>query len=89
MIINPDRNGCTVWHGDKVRHIKGSPQECIDRIIEFANKIGIGVYERKFIDNEFKPNFLRLDVGGDGRYWTMILNKMRVRYDEIRGDRFL
>lgn len=37
MIIDPSRDGCTIWEGDGVQFIEGNPIECCDKIIEFIS----------------------------------------------------
>jgi len=80
LIIDPDRDGCTVWYGDKVQHINGSPQECIERILGFASKNGIYIKRGVclFDYEAILPNQIAIDVSGDGRYWAMTLDKMRI-----------
>lgn len=38
MIIDPDRNGCTVWMGNKFQILTGSIDECCERIIKFITR---------------------------------------------------
>lgn len=91
IIIDPDREGCTVWYKDKVQHICGSPQECIDRILNFAVKNNIPIKKGNLLfDYEaFTPNEIAIDTTGEGRYFAMVLDDMRIWYDEIKGCRFL
>ena len=35
MIVDPSRDGCTIWVGNKVQFIKGNPEECCKIIIKY------------------------------------------------------
>jgi len=36
MIIDPDRNGCTIWEGNNVQYIRDNAQDCAKKIIEYV-----------------------------------------------------
>ena len=35
MILDPSRDGCTIWSGNKVQFIKGDADECCKKIINY------------------------------------------------------
>ena len=80
MLIDPDMSGCTLWFGDSVQHIKGTPIECIDRIVNFFNSRSVDLTEKPIIS---------LDATGIGRAYADYLDRLNIKYNEIHGRKFM
>jgi hypothetical protein len=95
MIIDPDRDGCTIWEGNKVQHLKGTPEECVYSIIKkLDERYGlikpskkyelINIQEAKDIDFN-----IALDVMGIGRYYKDIFEHHGIKIHEIRPGKII
>jgi hypothetical protein len=81
MIIDPDRDGCTVWHGDKVQHIKGSPCECVEMLVIYFMMHNINVKTKCIIG---------LDITGEyGIAFAKIMQSFGIQFYEIKGQQFI
>jgi hypothetical protein len=68
VIIDPERNGCTIWYNGNYQHIHGNVVECAERIMKsfsdekgqfyfdiYLDIMGIGcAYVEEFTRNNFK-----------------------------------
>lgn len=84
MILDPYREGCTIWMGENVTSIKGSPQEVCEQIymrVVVARESASGNihYEQVYE--------IGVDIGGIGITYKNILNDMGIKTYDIRGKR--
>lgn len=77
MIIDPSRDGCTIWAGNKVQFIKGDPEECCKRIINYiTDKWDDGTRHQWDFD-------IKLDTGGVGGYYVAYFERCGVAFIPI------
>jgi hypothetical protein len=83
MIIDPDRDGCTIWEGNKVQYIKGNAHECIEKIVTYITfPFDDGII------GQWHFNIL-LDTTVFGQIYTDYLNKHGIKFEEIKVGKIL
>lgn len=83
MILDPSRDGCTIWEGNKVQYIKGSPKECCETILKSITQ----AYENpetKEIERFQVKLYFGLDVAGIGRMYADYFKYMGIEFYEIK-----
>jgi hypothetical protein len=86
MIIDPDRQGCTIWFGDKVQHIDGTPEQCCDKIINFITRLykdKYGVLCREQIYD------IKLDITGIGRVYAEYFVRCDIEFQRVLGGKII
>ena len=84
IIIDPDRTGATIWIGNSVKHIEGSPYEIAEMIYCIAT-------EKYFYEDENKDRFfviqtkdIGIDVAGLGIYLYDALINLNLKVTQIK-----
>ena len=78
MIIDPIRGGCTIWQGDSVQTIKGTPEECCERIVNYVVDLG---------DNDIRhQNYfdIKLDEMNIGGFYADYFNLFKIEYTPVK-----
>lgn len=86
MIIDPDRDGCTVWEGNKVQHLKGTPEECVYSIVKTLAKRYEIINKEEAKDIDFN---IGLDTAGIGIYYRDIFEHYGIRIYEIKPGKII
>ena len=76
MILDPCRDGIEIWYGNQVQHMKGSVDECVDKIIKF-----ITVLDEK--GNRKQVIVPLLDICGDGKHWQYVFENNGIEIIEV------
>lgn len=86
MIIDPGRDGCTIWEGDKVQYLKGTPKECINLIVKTLKKRYevIDIEEARDIDFN-----IALDITSIGVYYKDTFEHYGIKIHEIRPGKII
>lgn len=72
IILDPDRSGCTVWYAGTVQYIRGTPEECAERIIRnFSDENG------QFYSDIF------LDANGIGIVYADVFDYRNFKYHKV------
>jgi len=100
LIIDPDRDGCTVWHEDKVCHIKGNVDECILKVVNYMKRhrtlrelkypyiVGNGTF-KVGVRYEFDED-IGIDVSSYGKIFGDCLeSEFGIHYIAIKGKHFI
>lgn len=84
MIIDPDRDGCTIWEGTRVQHIKGNVEECCQRIMKYVSRLNenTGRLEQAYFN-------IGLDVTTMGIAFADWFNRNNIEFSEIKAKRIL
>lgn len=77
IIVDPEREGCTIWRGDYVTHINGNVQECCKEIYDRTVLVEDGFVDEQVID-------IAVDIGGIGLPYIDHLRYMGLRVKEIK-----
>ena len=84
MILDPYRNGCTIWMGENVTSIKGNPQEVCEQLYTRVVVARESVSGKTQYEQVYE---IGVDIGGDGIVYKDILNDMGIKTYDIRGKR--
>lgn len=74
MIIDPSRDGCTVWFGTSVQFLKGTTHECCKRIIDFVTDEN---------GKQFNVDIV-LDTMGIGVDYAQFFNKNDIKFMKVK-----
>lgn len=82
IIIDPDRKGCTLWHGDKVKKLNGSPTECVSKIINFTTFEDVN-------GKRVQRDTILLDDIGVGKSFADVLFKEGISFIKVKHENFI
>lgn len=84
MILDPYRDGCTIWMGENVTSIKGNPHDVCEQIYMRVIVARESTNEKVHYEQVYE---IGVDIGGDGIIYKKVLNDMGIKTYDIRGKR--
>jgi len=82
MIIDPYREGCTIWEGNNVQRIKGTAQECCNRIAKYILREFTDDYTGTKYINQISN--IQLDTAGIGMIYADYFKHKNIKFDKIK-----
>lgn len=85
MLIDPHRDGCTIYAGNKVQWIKGDADECCKKIIEFVAPL---MHGSKYHREQHVFNIM-LDTAGYGMAYAYCFQDNGIQYEEVKPGKII